>query len=118
MSRRREHAFVPSDRCDTLREMPLRNFLRALRSAIFQSLRNDVLDLAKAAAYSGMLMLFPAFLLVTTLLALVPAGNALLDELRNAMGQFLPADTMSPSCSLISRIRGPSRCRCFYPQQP
>ena len=75
--------------------MPIAVFLRALRSALFQAFRNDVLDLAKAAAYSGMLMIFPAFLVVTTLLALVPAGNTLLDELRNTSEQFLPADTMS-----------------------
>ncbi len=40
-------------------------------------------------------MIFPAFLVLTTLLALVPAGNTLLDELRTASEQFLPADTMS-----------------------
>jgi membrane protein len=75
--------------------MAFASSLRALPTAVFQSLGNDVLDLAKAAAYSGMLMIFPAFLMVTTLLALVPAGNTLLDELRNASEQFLPADTMS-----------------------
>jgi membrane protein len=70
-------------------------FLRSLRVALWQAVANDVLDTAKAAAYSGMLMLFPAFLVVTTLLAVVPAGNNLLDELRAASEQFLPADTMS-----------------------
>jgi membrane protein len=70
-------------------------FARALRAAIWQAAQNDVLDTAKATAYSGMLMLFPAFLVLTTLLALIPAGNALLDALRNSSEQFLPADTMS-----------------------
>jgi membrane protein len=70
-------------------------FARALRAAIWQALQNDVLDTAKATAYSGMLMLFPAFLVLTTLLALIPAGNTLLDALRTSSEQFLPADTMS-----------------------
>jgi membrane protein len=73
----------------------LDSYLRALRPALWQSLRNDVLDTAKATAYSGMLMLFPAFLVLTTMLALVPAGNNLLDEVREASEQFLPEDTMA-----------------------
>ena len=70
-------------------------FARTLRTAIWQAMQNDVLDTAKATAYSGMLMLFPAFLVITTMLALVPAGNTLLDALRTSSEQFLPADTMS-----------------------
>jgi membrane protein len=70
-------------------------FVRSLRLAIWQSLQNHVLDTAKATAYSGMLMIFPAFLVITTMLALVPAGNTLLDAVRTSAEQFLPADTMS-----------------------
>ena len=70
-------------------------FARSLRLAVWQALETNVLDTAKATAYSGMLMIFPAFLVATTVLALVPSGNALLDALRAASEQFLPADTMS-----------------------
>jgi len=73
----------------------LARFSRSLRTAIWQSLENSVLDTAKATAYSGMLMLFPGFLVITTMLALVPSGNTLLDAFRNGSEQFLPADTMS-----------------------
>jgi len=79
--------------------MALTQFCRSLRIALWQAIANDVLDNAKATAYSGMLMLFPAFLVFTTLLALVPASNtlnnSLLDEFRIASEHFLPADTMS-----------------------
>ena len=75
--------------------MALNGILGSLRTAVWRAIGNDVLDTAKAAAYSGMLMLFPAFLVLTTLLAVVPAGNNLLDELRAASEQVLPADTMS-----------------------
>ena len=78
---------------------PLDRLYRAVRSAfwpaLMQSISNETLDTAKATAYSGMLMIFPAFLVVTTLLALIPAGNNLLNELRGASEQVLPADTMS-----------------------
>jgi membrane protein len=75
--------------------MALGEFTRTLRVALWQAVQGDSLDIAKAAAYSGMLMLFPAFLVVTTVLALIPAGYSLLDEMRTASEQFLPADTMS-----------------------
>lgn len=70
-------------------------YARSLYAAVWESIHNTVLDTAKATAYSGMLMLFPGFLVLTTLLALVPAGNTLLDALRTSSEQFLPADTMS-----------------------
>lgn len=65
-----------------------------LRNAAAQALANDVFNTAKAVAYSGMLLLFPALLLVTTLLAQVPEGTTLLGAIRNAFGQVLPADSM------------------------
>ncbi len=64
------------------------------RKALWQALAHDVLNTAKAAAYSGMLMLFPALAALTTLVAMVPEGSTLLGEIRAAFEQFLPADTM------------------------
>jgi membrane protein len=69
--------------------------LRNLRDALWQAMQDDVLNTAKAAAYSGMLMLFPALLVGTTMLALVPQGNHLIGEVRSAAEQVLPEDTMS-----------------------
>lgn len=69
-------------------------FLAHLRSAASQALANDVFNTAKAAAYSGMLMFFPALLVLTTLLAQVPEGTTLVGEIRNAFEQMLPADSM------------------------
>ncbi len=69
-------------------------FLAHLRHAAAQSLANDVFNNAKAAAYSGMLMLFPALLVVSTVLAQVPQGNTLVGTIRGAFEQILPADSM------------------------
>jgi membrane protein len=65
-----------------------------LRNAAVQALANDVFNTAKAVAYSGMLLLFPAVLVVTTLLAQVPQGSTLVGAIRNAFEQVLPADSM------------------------
>jgi membrane protein len=65
-----------------------------LRKALWLALDHDVLNTAKAAAYSGMLMLFPTVLIFTTLLAQVPEGTNLVGAIRATSEQFLPADTM------------------------
>jgi membrane protein len=65
-----------------------------LRDAALQALANDVFNTAKAAAYSGMLMLFPALLVITTLLAQGPGGTTVVGTIRNAFEQILPADSM------------------------
>ncbi|MFZ0743961.1 MAG: YihY/virulence factor BrkB family protein [Terracidiphilus sp.] len=71
------------------------HFIQKLQRAIWLSLEHDVLNTAKAAAYSGMLMLFPAMVVVTTLIALVPEGSTLLGEIRSSYVHFLPEDTLS-----------------------
>ena len=73
----------------------MRRMLDQLRETVVQALQHDVLNTAKAAAYSGILMLFPALLLFTTGLAVIPEGNTLLDQVRAAAEQFLPTDTMT-----------------------
>jgi len=68
--------------------------LSQFRRAVLQAMAHDAVNTAKAAAYSGMLMLFPALLLVTTLVAQIQQGSTLLGELRSIYEQFLPADTL------------------------
>jgi len=70
-------------------------FLSHFRQALWLALKHDVLNTAKAAAYSGMLMFFPALVVLTALVAKVPAGPTLLGEIRTTCEQFLPADTIS-----------------------
>ncbi|MGC9158400.1 MAG: YihY/virulence factor BrkB family protein [Terracidiphilus sp.] len=68
--------------------------IRSFRKAVWLALQHDVINTAKAAAYSGMLMLFPALVVLTTLLAQVPQGSSLVGEIRAFFNQFLPADSM------------------------
>jgi membrane protein len=70
-------------------------YFRYFRKAVWQALDHDVLNTSKAVAYSGMLMLFPALVVLTTLLAEVPEGTSLVGEVRAAFEQLLPADSMS-----------------------
>jgi len=74
--------------------LALKRYLRVARETLLHALAHDVINTSKAAAYSGMLMLFPALLVVTTLVAQVQEGSTMLGELRSLFEQFLPADTL------------------------
>ena len=71
------------------------SLIRSFRKAIWLALEHDVLNSAKAVAYSGMLALFPALVVLTALLAQAPEGTSLVGEVRGAFEQFLPDDSMS-----------------------
>ena len=64
------------------------------RDALIQAYIHDVINTSKAAAYSGMLMFFPALLVITTLVAQVEAGPSFVGESRGVLEQFLPSDTL------------------------
>jgi membrane protein len=72
----------------------MKRILSKLQTAAGQALEHDVINTAKAVAYSGMLMLFPALLVITTVLAQAPEGNSMVGEIRIAFEQILPADSM------------------------
>jgi membrane protein len=80
-------------------------FLTHLRCAALHALRDDVFNTGKAAAYSGMLMLFPALLALTTVLAQLPQGSTLLGTVQAAFGQVLPGNSME---LLQSNVLSPS----------
>jgi membrane protein len=72
----------------------MNQFFSKFRDALREALAHDVINTAKAVAYSGMLMLFPALLVLTTMLARVPEGTTLAGEMRATFEQLVPADTM------------------------
>jgi membrane protein len=65
-----------------------------LRRAVWAAFGHSVFSMAKAAAYSAMLSVFPALVVVTTLFAVVPSGDDLRGVIRSALEQVLPPDTM------------------------
>jgi membrane protein len=72
-----------------------------IRSALLNAFEHDVANTAKAAAYSGMLTLFPALLVVTTLVAQVQEGSDLLGGLRTLFEQFFPPETLEMLQSFV-----------------
>jgi membrane protein len=66
-----------------------------LRRAMWRALSHGAFNNAKAAAYSAALSIFPALLVVTTLLALTPETDTVRGDIRNGFSEILPPDTMS-----------------------
>lgn len=71
-----------------------RRFSNDLKHAGWNAFRHSAFQNSKAAAYSGILSLFPTLLAITTVLALAPEGTSFLGELRYGFSQILPPDTM------------------------
>lgn len=69
-------------------------YIDRIREALFHAFAHDIVNTAKAAAYSGMLMFFPALLVITTLIAQVEESSTLVGEMRAVFEQFLPTDTL------------------------
>ena len=68
--------------------------LQNLRKALWSAFGNGALSVAKAAAYSAILSIFPALLVVTTVFATMPAGGDMRSDVKAAIQQVLPPDTM------------------------
>ncbi|MGH9605495.1 MAG: YihY/virulence factor BrkB family protein [Terracidiphilus sp.] len=75
--------------------MRAKSLIDRVRKASWEIFSHDMFNTAKGAAYSAMLMLCPAILVITTLLSQVREGTTLMGGLRAMFEQLLPADTMA-----------------------
>ncbi|MGA7318622.1 MAG: YhjD/YihY/BrkB family envelope integrity protein, partial [Silvibacterium sp.] len=62
---------------------------------MWRALAHGAFNNAKAAAYSAILSIFPALLVVTTLLAFTPETDTVRGDIRSGFSDILPPDTMS-----------------------
>lgn len=73
----------------------LGRLLQDLRRALWKAFGHNAFTIAKAAAYSELLSLFPALLVSAALLSAVPTSDAVRSDIRNLLNDLLPPDTMS-----------------------
>jgi membrane protein len=71
----------------------MRKALRILRLAIWGSFQHDIFTIARAAAYYSILTLFPALMIVATVLASFARTRGYLIEIAKAMHQAMPPGT-------------------------
>ncbi len=66
-----------------------------LRRAFWKAFGHNAFSIAKAAAYSELLSLFPALLVVATLLAKAPTTELVRNDIHTLLADLLPPDTMA-----------------------
>ncbi len=71
----------------------MKTFFRLVRIAFFRGLEHDQFAVAKAAAFSAILTLFPAVLLVASILTTSHSTASFVNEISYAVGRILPAGT-------------------------
>src|SRR5437016_2350705 len=77
-------------------------FARLFRRALWRAIQHDAFAVAKAAAYSSILTLFPAFLVLGSVLATTPRTALMLSEISYAVGKILPAG----SATAVAYLKG------------
>ena len=81
----------------------MRIFFRLVRIAFFRGLEHDQFAVAKAAAFSAILTLFPAVLVIASILTASHSTAAFVREISYALGRILPSGT---SQAVLSYFQG------------
>ncbi len=68
-------------------------FFRHFRLALWRAFQHDAFSVAKAAAFSAILTLFPGILVLASLLSMSHLTEAVVRELSHALGRILPEGT-------------------------
>jgi len=71
----------------------MRRFFEHFRMALWRSFQHDAFAVAKAAAFSAILTLFPAILILASILSASHTTESLLREVSHALGRILPEGT-------------------------
>jgi len=93
----------PAVQRTTLKPVVLR-FLRLLRLAFWRAFQHDAFAVAKASAYSSILTLFPALLVIGSVLATSRKTVTALREISYAVGRIMPAG----SATALEYLKGKS----------
>ena len=89
---------------------PMRQFLKQLKIALVCTLDHDQFAVAKAAAYSAILTLFPAVLLTSSILTASHTTLGFIREISHAIGRIMPSGT-APAVLTFFQGRKPDPVR-------
>lgn len=73
----------------------VKGVLQDLRRALLKAFGHNAFTIAKAAAYSELLSLFPTLLVAAAILSAAPASDTVRGDIRSLLNDLLPPDTMS-----------------------
>jgi membrane protein len=76
-------------------------FLALLQRAVFRAFEHDLFAVAKGAAYSWIVTLFPALLVMAAVVTLTGQAEAFIREISFALGRILPPGAAQPALDLF-----------------
>src|SRR5579875_1283961 len=89
---------------DTPRDMPKAGWLAILKRSIREFKHDDITDRAAALTYYGVLALFPAMLVLVSVLGLL--GKSTTNTILNNLGQVAPGGVNSFLHSVVTQVQG------------
>src|SRR5438309_10666500 len=84
---------------------PMGRFFKLMQGAFIRAFEHDQFAVAKGAAYSAIITLFPAILLVASILAASHSTLKFVSEVMYALGRILPPGTGRPVLAYFARAR-------------
>ena len=95
-----EHPAKP----DTLSDIRKPSWRHIARRTLFETVDDQVTDLAAALTYYAVLSIFPALIALVSLLGLVGDAQTTVDQLLQIMERFVPADAMGQLEPVVSNL--------------
>jgi membrane protein len=80
-------------------------FFDTLRKALWRAFEHDVLGVAKGAAFSSVISLFPALLAVASILAAFNETADVVQEISYAVGRIMPPGTRAPAQAYFAKTQ-------------
>jgi membrane protein len=85
--------------------MVIYRFFRSLRQALWRAFWHDALGVAKGAAYSSILSLFPSLMLVASILAAFHKGDVFTSEIAYVLHRVMPPGTANTALSYFESAK-------------
>ncbi len=84
-------------------------YIRHFRWAVWRTIQHGGFSVAKAAAYSAILMLFPAFIVIAWMLSKTNTAQTFLNEISYAVGVVLPPGSRTAAVQYFTKHSQPKR---------
>ncbi len=95
---------TPDDAPDSPRDMPKSGWMSILKRSVKEFKHDDITDRAAALTYYGVLALFPAMLVLVSVLGLL--GKSTTNTILDNLGQVAPGSVKSFLHSVITQVQG------------
>lgn len=89
---------------DRVGQIQGRTWKHVLKRTVFETVDDQITDLAAALTYYAVLSIFPALIALVSILGLVGRAQSTVDQMIDLMGSFVPADAMSQLEPIVANL--------------